>query len=376
MTLSTDNFSTSSSTVTLQRRKTGLTVYDQEKSAGGLTLYAPQTDEGRVYLIDEQGKEVHRWNLPVRPGRDAVLLPNGNLGFNGSHPDSESPYTIWPLWRGGMFMEVDPDGKIVWEYTDTKHHHDAKWLDNGHLLYTTAEPLPLEIAARLCGGVPSKEKDVAFGDVVKEVDRDGKLIWEWKSWEHLDPEDYPLHPIFDRSHWPLINGVDKTRDGLIMMSLRTTSGVIAVEPISKTVKWKIGSDIVAQQHTPVEMENGDILIFDNGNLRPGNVSPYSRVITVNPQTHDITWEYSDALRPAFFTPYMGSAQRLWNGNTFIAESAFGRLFEVTPKGDVVWEFLIPQFASYPEPQLTNYVRGEHNSVFRAHRYQRSDIPWL
>ena len=34
---------------------------------------------------------------------------------------------------------------------------------------------------------------------------------------------------------------------------------------------------------------------------------------------------------AFFSSYMGSVQRLWNGNTFICESAFGRLFEVTPK---------------------------------------------
>ena len=30
-----------------------------------------------------------------------------------------------------------------------------------------------------------------------------------------------------------------------------------------------------------------------------------------------------------------------NGNTFINEGAKGRLFEVTPDGDVVWEFLNP-----------------------------------
>ncbi len=42
------------------------------------------------------------------------------------------------------------------------------------------------------------------------------------------------------------------------------------------------------------------------------------------------------------------AQRLANGNTFICESAFGRLFEVTPEGETVWEYIIPFFNEYPE----------------------------
>ncbi len=43
---------------------------------------------------------------------------------------------------------------------------------------------------------------------------------------------------------------------------------------------------------------------------------------------------------------MGSAQRPANGNTFICESAFGRLFEVTPQGETVWEYIIPYFNTY------------------------------
>ena len=72
--------------------------------------------------------------------------------------------------------------------------------------------------------------------------------------------------------------------------------------------------------------------------------------------------------PAFFSPYMGSVQRLWNGNTLICESAFGRLFEVTPDGDVVWEFVIPDFGEYPAP-LNEFITGRHNSCFKAHRYK-------
>ncbi len=48
---------------------------------------------------------------------------------------------------------------------------------------------------------------------------------------------------------------------------------------------------------------------------------------------------------------MGSAQRLANGNTFICESAFGRLFEVTPEGETVWEYIIPFFNEYPSTSV-------------------------
>ena len=128
--------------VTLRRRKTGLTARDAGKSAGGITLYAPQTGDGAVYLVDEEGKRIHSWKLPVRPGRDAVLLKNGNLGFNGSSQTSKPPYTIWPLWRGGAFYEVDRDSKVVWSFNDDTHHHDARWLDKLVTATSTSTAVP------------------------------------------------------------------------------------------------------------------------------------------------------------------------------------------------------------------------------------------
>ena len=52
---------------TVERRKLGLTQYDN-RTAGGYTLFAPQTGGGRVPLIDDGGELVHEWNMPVRPG--------------------------------------------------------------------------------------------------------------------------------------------------------------------------------------------------------------------------------------------------------------------------------------------------------------------
>jgi outer membrane protein assembly factor BamB len=363
--------------VTVRRRSTGLTAINRAKTAGGYTLFAPQTAGGAVYLVDIDGAVVHQWALPVRPGRDAVLLKNGNLGYNGSHATSLGLYPAWNLWHGGDFYEVTPQGDIVWRHEDPRHHHDAQWLDNGNLLYTAAEPMPAALAARIVGGDESKDGAdwVVQSDVVTEVNRAGEVVWEWRAWEHLDPARFPVHTIFDRRHWPMINGLSVTRDGLVLMSLRVTSGVIAVDRASGKVVWHVGPDIVAQQHTPVETDSGAVLVFDNGNIRKGVTSPHSRALEFDPKTGKPVWSYADPCPPAFFSPYMGSAQRLVNGNTFICESAFGRLFEVTPEGETVWEYVIPFFAEYPKV-VGPYITGLHNSVFRAHRYPATAIPWL
>ncbi|WP_238367231.1 aryl-sulfate sulfotransferase [Mesobacterium pallidum] len=365
------------SAVTLGRRRLGLTALDRAKTAGGYTLYARQTGGGIVDLVDIEGSIAHQWQMPVRPGRDAVLLENGNLGYNGSHATSAALYPAWDLWHGGDFYEATPEGEIVWRHEDIYHHHDAQWLPNGDLLYTVAAELPKHLGQRVCGGDPRKDgADSIFqSDIVKQVNRKGETVWEWKIWDHIDPADLPVHPIFDRRHWPMINGVSETKDGLILMSLRTTSGVIAVEKASGRIVWHAGPEVVAQQHTPVMMESGTVLVFDNGNMRPGSSNPFSRALEFDPKTMETTWDYTDPNAPSFFSPFMGSAQRLWNGNTLICESAFGRLFEVTPKGEIAWEFVIPDFADYPAP-LNQFIRGQHNTCFRAHRYAAERVTWL
>ena len=145
---------------TMSRRKCGLIDFDSELTAGGYSLYAGQTAGGRVDLIDIRGEKFHEWNMPVRPGRDAVILPNGNLGYNGSHKDSANLYPAWDIWHGGHFMEANYDGEIVWEHEDIYHHHDAQWLPNSNLLYTVAV-----------------EWNGKQSDIVKEVNRKGEVVW-------------------------------------------------------------------------------------------------------------------------------------------------------------------------------------------------------
>src|SRR5215470_18262654 len=81
---------------------------------------------------------------------------------------------------------------------------------------------------------------------------------------------------------------------------------------------------VAGQHAPTLLDNGNILIFDNGVHRLDDPLPFSRVIEINPTTNEIEWNYQDRPVSNFFSPRMGNAQRLPNGNTLINEASFGR----------------------------------------------------
>ena len=59
---------------------------------------------------------------------------------------------------------------------------------------------------------------------------------------------------------------------------------------------------------------------------------------------DIEWRYSarDNMT-SFFSPHMGGAQRLPGSETLICEGNKGCVFEVTPDGDIVRDFLSRHF---------------------------------
>jgi len=240
------------------------------------------------------------------------------------------------------------------------------------------EKVPRAFVPHIRGGIPGSEVhgDV-YGDVVREITPDSTEVWTWRAHEHLDPGLEVIHPQDGRHHWPMANAVSELSDGSLALSFRNVSTVVIIDRTTGAVTWRLGHDVLAQQHYPYELPNGNLLIFDNGAYRRQSWLTYSRVIEVSRQTKEIVWEYVDKPPQNFFSSYISSAQRLPNGNTLIAEGAFGRIFEVTMAGETVWEYVVPHFASWQAPgEPVSVTRGEQNAIFRAFRYAREEIPWL
>jgi outer membrane protein assembly factor BamB len=359
--------------LTLRRtRKLGLTAHDPSRASPGYTLYTPMYSDGTVYLLDMEGNEVHTWKLPFPPGDYGYLLPNGNLFYLGKTPEGTAGlFPAFSVFMGGALMEVDWDSNIVWEHHDPAHHHDGRRTDNGGAAYLSIAEIPKELAARVRGGLPNSEHEGRmFADRIREVDRDGNLTWEWNSWEHLDPEVDVITPTDLRDEWSHSNTIVPLPNGDYMISMRNISTVARVDRKTGNFAWKITPPLLAQQHDPNFLDNGNVLVFNNGTQRRNVPLIFSNIVEVEPVSGSVVWNYRDSSSMmSFFSSYISGVQRLPNGNTFITEGISGRMFEVTPLGEVVWEYTNPYF-------FEARVFGNTNAVFRARRYPAELFPKL
>jgi hypothetical protein len=181
--------------------------------------------------------------------------------------------------------------------------------------------------------------------------------------------------------------------------------------LSGDIVWRIGPDysqgnpehklgqIIGQHHSHMIPQGlpgaGNIMIFDNGTdagygavvsglergTYPNTLSDFSRVVEFNPVTMDLVWEYKQQYPTAdldgdgdikgnerkFCSARVSGAQRLENGNTLICEGKEGRIIEVTPEGDIVWEYISPYTG-----EANSFVINR--SVYRAYRVPTSWIP--
>lgn len=348
----------------------GLTHYSPSKAYNGFTLFTP-TSSKTAWLIDMQGRIVHSWETPWQPGAHGQLLENGNLLYAAK--DDNAPFAIEFNGAGGFIIEYDWDGNEVWRYEDEFLHHDVQRLPNGNTMMLRWVAVPDDIAAQIEGGVPGTErKGVIWGEAVREVDPQGNVVWEWVAHEHLDPKDFPICPLCGRHEWLHVNALDVLPNGDVMISCHTQSKIIIIDKQSNKVKWESSKDLqLAHQHDPTTLENGNILVFDNGLHRKNNLISCTRILEIDREANKIVWEYMEMNPSTFFGSFISGAQRLPNGNTLICEGPRGRFFEITHDGEIVWEYINPFF----DINVGIPLRGRHNMVFRAHRYG-PDYPGL
>ena len=356
--------------IKVRRDGVGLRAYDPNLCQDGYTLFTPMNGNGEVYLIDMNGQVVHQWQMPNPPGLYGRLLDNGNLFYSGKVLEDLDRFPSWGRWKGGIVSETDPHGQVMWEVRHPDHHHDARKLSNGNVLLLCLTELPQEMVPMIQGGILGTEVDgCIFADYVLEMTTNGKVLWEWKSWEHLDPAKEFITPQDSRAEWTHGNTVAEMPNGNILVSFRNISTVAVVNRRTGALDWKLGPPHINQQHDPQPLASGNILIFDNGTHRPDHPVPHSRVIEVNPTNNEIVWNYQEQNLYYFFSPYISGAQRLPNGNTLICEGNFGRLFEVTSEGQLAWEYVNPHFIVPPDSPNS----APSNSVFRAFRYTSDQV---
>jgi hypothetical protein len=313
-----------------------------------------------VFLVDMKGDVVHEWKMPQMCGNYAYLLPSGNL--LAAQKTKEGPADL--PGKGGQLIEMDWDGNILWEFTDHFQNHDFRRLSNGNTVYASWEVMPEEAAARVQGGRPGTEhKNGIYGDAVKEIDPEGNLVWDWSVSRDIEIEKYPLCEIEHRKEFGHINSVQPLQNGDYLISCRNNHLLAIIDRQTKDFSWHMQDMALGHQHDATMLENGNILVFVNGaHSIYGGPKYGSRIHEIDPKTKEVVWEYRGSPPYTFHSPFISGVERLPNGNSLICEGQWGRLFEVTPESEIVWDYVSPYFNGKDVP----YAEG--NFVFRCYRY--------
>jgi len=333
----------------------GVTINDRARATQGYTLFAPIRGDA-AYLIDMNGREVHRWQLGKGGTNRCQLTEEGNLFI--AEDSGDGP----PLYAGkcGLMREYDWDSNVVWEHRDDNQHHDARRLANGNTLYIAWRELDDVTAKQVKGGIEGTELDgKIYGDIIREITPDGELVWEWEL-KDLDLDKYMICPLCTRAEYAHANTCSPLPDGSVMVTFRVLNLIIIIDRTSGEVTWEHQDLGLGHPHDAHCLENGNILVFANG-FHGQHVDLYSRVIEFEPETRKTKWEFTANPITSFYSGNISSAQRLWTGNTLICEGNKGCLFEVTPSGEIVWEYVSPH-------NVNHTVFGEVNWIFRTRRY--------
>jgi hypothetical protein len=189
----------------------------------------------------------------------------------------------------------------------------------------------------------------------------------------FDQGDQRFHPdniIIDSREANFIAIIDK-RSGKVVWNLGPDYPAIAGSKVPRPVDQIIGlhdAHLIAKGLPGA----GNILVFDNQGeagyprVSPG-IFPHSRVLEIDPISKQIVWQYTAAdssqTQWSFYSAFISSARRLPNGNTLVDEGMNGRFFQVTPQGDIVWEYVSPYFGNSAVGGGGKQVRT--NWVYRA-----------
>lgn len=343
----------------MQHTTTGLRHHSTSAQMGPVLL-APFGSDA-AFLISPDGEVTHRWTTGQGLTHFCYLLPNGNLFSNEL---CAQPRGV-PLTTSGAMRERDRDSRIVWEHIDPYQHHDARLLPEGGAIYIAYTDPSTATAEKFDGGVAGSElPEGMYGECLREVNETGAVVWEWHT-DALPADLRQMHPNANRWSAGHLNTLQPLDDNTVLVCSKSLNMTFLLRRGTGELLWHFKDDALGGPHDAQMLESGNILIFANGVY--ASDLHHSQVWEINPAKNEIVWRYVEQNNPMqFYSPHIGGVQRLAGGNTLICEGAHGCVFEVTPDGEIVWEYVNPVKGFHPK-------FGHVNWLFRVRSYA-SDAP--
>lgn len=319
-----------------------------------------------LIILDNDGTIVDYKKLDNDYAYDFKVQPNGQLSY--------AQFLSHHSYTGGgnvIHMIMDQDMNTV-DSVQLKNGyiaeaHDFQILPNGHYLAFGYYLTKVDMSQIVKGGHPAA---FVSGGIVQELDADKNVVWQWRSWDHYDFDEYPFNARRSTREYVSafhLNTIGLDFDGHLLLA--TPSWVKKINRQTGEIIWDLGGDFNDfsfvgvdsvdavdhfEGHAIYLLENGNYLMYDNGGPRRKDPSSEAHEYTLDQTnliaTHVWTYARENDSIPAW---HRGNAYRLPNGNTIIGwggadGNPIPTCTEVDSAGDIVFE------AFFDEPMVESY----------------------
>ena len=284
------------------------------------------TPRGCIYMIDHKGRMV--WYRTTKNPLKVVRLTNKNT-LLCLEDENNTPYG-----DGNVIMELSLGGDtLFYVKQNTKDftrsaHHDLCRNHRGNIVAVTN-------VIKSGGSIP--------GDGLLELDRNGKKVWEWTTFDSPDAAETGIH------NQPWINSVVQDSDNNYIVSLRSFSQVWKIRASDGVIMWKLGkggnvemnaADEFMFQHYAHRNPAGDLMLFDNGSAE----RPLSRLMSfsIDEQQKKATTKIKTVLPSSLYSNIMGSSMLLPDQNLLTASSTNSKFVKTDAVGTVLWSIKVAE----------------------------------
>lgn len=310
------------------------------------------SNEGEVFQEWKYDGVTDRFNYPLILSGGSVIMTN----FEGD------------------LIKLDINSSTMWNNTEIGAHHDADMMDDNILTFTrdyintslydglVEDELLVEVSTESGevsgsmsiyelleeeGGFNVTYKVELFREIINGSDSEGAYY-----------TDEDVLNIFHANTIRVLRNDynDVFRKGTILLSLRNINTIVLIDYEEEELLWSWGHEELDKPHYPVMTNDGNVMVFDNGREQRN----HTRILEVDPSENEVVWSYNEFGEEGFYSPVMGAAQPLDNGNVLITGSTDGKAFEIDREGNVVWE----------------YETSEENRIYRFERFEKGCVEEL
>ncbi|WP_127959646.1 aryl-sulfate sulfotransferase [Serratia microhaemolytica] len=254
---------------------------------------------GMLLAFDNEGDVVWSYTTHVRIA-GITQRPNGNIVYTTTDArivEIDMLGNVINQWHAIRYparaKSPAPVGSIAVDTVTL--HHQPTLLPNGNILVMSAYPKLIAnyYSSETDPNAPRADKMV-MGDVIVEFAPDGRIVWQWNSFENLDPffighdsfspywsyRDFPDY--VDWSHGNSLSFDEKTNS--VVASFRNLNAVVNIDRSTGKIRWVLTDPIGVPEsmrhlllkakgevtwpyamHNPRVTEQGTLLMWVNGN---------------------------------------------------------------------------------------------------------------